>query len=182
MQKVINKDLLCHFFVIVYAYIILEAFSHLRISDWYFTKRYNIQIDLVDRYIKLTPIIKAIYNPVWKLIEHLHQHFLSGHPLPHYYRIHHRKRPITAGLFRTGGDSISPSVPNGPGGDANISPPVCNTTGRWCSREHHRRVVLRTGGDMLASPPGSFETGGDRLSPPVRNKPAVMGRLRWDNL
>ena len=33
MQKVINKDLLCHFFVIVYAYIILEAFSHLRISD-----------------------------------------------------------------------------------------------------------------------------------------------------
>jgi len=33
MQKVINKDLLCHFFVIVYAYIILETFSHLRISD-----------------------------------------------------------------------------------------------------------------------------------------------------
>jgi len=43
---------------------------------------------------------------------------------------------------------------------------------------YHRRVVLRTGGDMLASPPGPFGTGGDRLSPPVRNKPAVMGRLR----
>ena len=43
---------------------------------------------------------------------------------------------------------------------------------------YHRRVVLRTGGDMLASPPGPFEAGGNRLSPPVRNKPAVMGRLR----
>ena len=42
---------------------------------------------------------------------------------------------------------------------------------------YHSRVVLRTGGDMLASPPGPFGTGGDRLSPPVRNKPAVMGRL-----
>ena len=41
----------------------------------------------------------------------------------HYYRIHHRKRPITAGLFRTGGDSLSPPVPNEPGGDDNISPP-----------------------------------------------------------
>jgi len=48
----------------------------------------------------------------------------------HYYRIHHRKRPITAGLFRTGGDSLSPPVPNEPGGDANISPPVRNTTRR----------------------------------------------------
>ena len=38
----------------------------------------------------------------------------------HYYRIHHRQRPITIGLFRTGGDSdsLSPPVPNGPGGDA----------------------------------------------------------------
>ena len=34
------------------------------------------------------------------------------------YRIHHRQRPITAGLFRTGGDSLSPPVPNGPSGDA----------------------------------------------------------------
>ena len=48
----------------------------------------------------------------------------------HYYRIHHRKRPITAGLFRTGGDSLSLPVPNGPGGDANISPSVRNTTPR----------------------------------------------------
>ena len=58
----------------------MEPFSHLRISDLYFTKRYNIQIDLVDRYIKLAPIIKAIYNPVWKLIEHLHQHFFERAP------------------------------------------------------------------------------------------------------
>ena len=44
---------------------------------------------------------------------------------------------------------------------------------------YHRRFVLRTGGDMLASPSGPFGTGSDRLSPPVRNKLAVMGRLRW---
>ena len=36
----------------------------------------------------------------------------------HNYRMHHRKRPITAGLFRTGGDSLLPPVSNGPGGDA----------------------------------------------------------------
>ena len=48
----------------------------------------------------------------------------------HYYRIHHRKRPITTGLFRTDGDSLSPPVPNGPGGDANISPPVRKMTRR----------------------------------------------------
>ena len=48
----------------------------------------------------------------------------------HYYRIHHRKRPITAGLFRTGGDRLSPPVPNEPGGDAYVSPPVRNTTQR----------------------------------------------------
>ena len=48
----------------------------------------------------------------------------------HYYRIHHRKRSITADLFRTGGDSLSPPVPNEPGGDGNISPPVRNTTRR----------------------------------------------------
>ena len=41
---------------------------------------------------------------------------------------------------------------------------------------YHRRFVLRTGGDMLASPLGLFGTDGDRLSPLVRNKPAVMGR------
>ena len=65
-----------------------------------------------------------------------------------------------------------------------------NEKNRW--RTHHRRVILQSGGDayvsppvrntavMLstASPPGPFGTGGDRLSPPVRNKPAVMGRLR----
>ena len=48
----------------------------------------------------------------------------------HYYRIHHRKRPITAGLFQTGGDSLSPPVLNGPGGDILTSPPGCNMTRR----------------------------------------------------
>ena len=43
---------------------------------------------------------------------------------------------------------------------------------------YHRRFVIRPGGDMLASPPGPFGTGSDRLSPLVRNKLAVMGRLR----
>ena len=43
---------------------------------------------------------------------------------------------------------------------------------------YHRRFVIRPGGDMLASPPSPFGTGSDRLSPPVRNKPAVMGRWR----
>ena len=51
-----------------------------------------------------------------------------------------------------------------------------NEKNRW--RTHHRRVILQPGGDMLASPPGPFGTGGDRLSPPVRNKLAVMGRLQ----
>ena len=50
-----------------------------------------------------------------------------------------------------------------------------NEKNRW--RTHHRRVILQPGGDMLASPPGLFGTGGDSISPPVRNKPAVMGCL-----
>ena len=45
-------------------------------------------------------------------------------------------------------------------------------------RTHHRRVILQPGGDAYVSPPGPFETGGDILSPPVRNKPAVIGRWR----
>ena len=57
----------------------------------------------------------------------------------HYYKIHHRKRPITAGLFRTGGDSLSPPVPNGLGGDA-------LTAGSYYEpaviRKHHRRIVI----------------------------------------
>ena len=47
---------------------------------------------------------------------------------------------------------------------------------------YHRRFVIRPGGDAVmlstASLPGPFGTGGDKLSPPVRNKPAVMGRWR----
>ena len=60
----------------------------------------------------------------------------------HYYRIHHRQCPITAGLFRTGGDSISPPVSNGPSGDALDSITAGSYYEPAVIRKHYRRVHL----------------------------------------
>ena len=66
----------------------------------------------------------------------------------HYYRKPYPKRLITAGSILTGDDVLSPPAQNGAGGDS----------------RHHRRVLLRPGGDRYNGHHRRFVTrpGGDR--------------------
>ena len=98
--------------------------------------------------------VKAIVDVHWCVISLLSTLFLSFH----YYRIHHRKHLITAGLVWTGGIRLSPPVLVGTGSDTRVSPPVRNTTRRWCLTRHHRRVVTRPDGDASSSPPVRVRT------------------------
>ena len=67
--------------------------------------------------------VPAIQKPSARSHRTVDNSLITGRIEYHYYRLSHRKRPITAGLFQTGGDSLLPPVSNGPGGDVNISPP-----------------------------------------------------------
>ena len=50
--------------------------------------------------------------------------------IQHYYKYDHYKRPITAGLDQTGGDSLLPPFSNKSDGDAHSSPPAYITNRR----------------------------------------------------